>query len=177
MTSISHVEEITTHSRAIEKEKENFSSDWVVMTEVYYKGYRFDVFALNPITKKIKVVEVDLTCNTSKEKIALIESFAELKIIKPQQKRRLNKTKSFRFVMKAVANNIRVALLDYLNIEGGKTYSELIQSVCMAAHRDGGRFSYHLNYLLKTSLIKQEGKIYVITEKGEKILAFFNTLE
>ena len=163
----------TTHEAIIREEKAKFTADWIVLTELFYGKYKFDIFAFNPKTKKIQIVEVDLTSPTAPEKISFIESFAELKIIKLNRiKSKFLKTKSFKPILKVISNKIRVMILDYLNDEGSKTYTEIMQSVKMDPTKDAGRFGYHFGLLKKAELIELDNKVYSITEKGHEILKF-----
>jgi DNA-binding HxlR family transcriptional regulator len=159
------------HNTIIEKERRKFSSEWIVIPECTYKGYRFDLMALNPTTKELRVIEVDIAHNTPLEKIALIESFANLTIIRAKSHKQIE-SKSFAPIMKTVGNNIRLAILDYLADDGEKTYSEIIQTLKMSPIKDAGRFAYHLKYLCKFNIIEKKGKCYAITPKGLQIIDF-----
>lgn len=160
------------HHKIVEEERKKFSSEWITIPEVSYKGYRFDLMAINTSTKEIKIVEADIAHATPPEKIAFIESFATLKIVQLKSSSHI-KSKSFSPLMKTLSSKVRLAILDYLADEGKKTYTELMQVLRMTPSKDAGRFAYHLKYLLKYELISViESKFYVITEKGQQIIDF-----
>jgi DNA-binding transcriptional ArsR family regulator len=72
-------------------------------------------------------------------------------------------------VHKALRNETRFHLLKELK-KGPLTYTHLMKKLGMDVGRDRGKFTYHLNILKDSGLIKQEGDTYRITEQGEAAL-------
>ena len=73
-------------------------------------------------------------------------------------------------VHKALRNENRLHILGELK-EKPLTYTHLMKNLGMDVRRDRGKFTYHLNILKDSGLIKQEGEMYRITEQGEAALA------
>ena len=73
-------------------------------------------------------------------------------------------------VHKALGNETRLHILKELK-EKPLTYTHLMKNLGMDVGRDRGKFTYHLNIVKDSGLIKQEGDMYRITEQGEVALA------
>lgn len=73
-------------------------------------------------------------------------------------------------VHKALGNETRLHILEELK-EKPLIYTHLMKNLGMDVGRDRGKFTYHLNILKDSGLIKQEGDMYRITERGEAALA------
>lgn len=73
-------------------------------------------------------------------------------------------------VHKVLGNKTRLHILKELK-EKALTYTRLMKDLDMDVERDRGKFTYHLNVLKDSGLIKQEDDMYRITEQGEAALA------
>jgi len=73
-------------------------------------------------------------------------------------------------VYTVLGNETRLHILKELK-EKALTYTRLMKDLDMDVERDRGKFTYHLNVLKDSGLIKQESDMYRITEEGEAALA------
>jgi len=164
-----------THDQIVQREKKKYSSDWIVLTEVTYGNYRFDIFAFNPKTKEIEIVEVEVASQTDQRKLQFAETLGKVKVYRNLREKIL--PKEFQIYIDALSNAIRMAVLEILHDQGKQGYSELLHLLHFNSAGDSGRFAYHMKLLLNSGLVqKVEGK-YGCTLKGDKILAFFRNFE
>jgi DNA-binding transcriptional ArsR family regulator len=72
-------------------------------------------------------------------------------------------------IPKVLGNETRLHILKELE---GKTltYTDLMKNLGMDVESDRGKFTYHLNVLKDSGLVKQEDDMYRITEQGEAAL-------
>ena len=166
---------LSTHDRIISKIAEKYDNNWIVWKELFHNNYRFDLFAFNPKTKEVEITEVDVGNSTNQEKINYAKSLGKLKIITvdthPIEPKKIQR------ILNALGNPIRIRILEILKNQGYIKYIDLVVAVKMQPTKDAGKFAYHLNFLLKTHLIKKDEKFYHITSKGLSILDFCKYLD
>ena len=67
----------------------------------------------------------------------------------------------------------RSRIIKRLEEAGKAAYSDLLDSVDNVRHLTStGNFNYHLDFLLKNSVIMKDGVVYRLTEKGQEIARF-----
>lgn len=164
-----------THASILNREETKYQKEgWLTFKEVHYGGYFYDLVTLNPATKELVFIEVDVAHETSEAKIAFAKKVGEFKIFRPIKKGAISK--KIHRIFKCLRNPMRLLMLDLL-AEKRLTYTGLISGVNLLASRDAGRFAYHLKLLKKERLIKKEDEFYTLSPLGEKILEFCNELE
>lgn len=72
-------------------------------------------------------------------------------------------------IRKALGNETRVHILEELK-DRDLTYTGLMKRLGMDTGKDRGKFTYHLNILRDSGLVRKEDEAYRITEKGEAAL-------
>jgi len=157
------------HTEIIEQKTRTFSKDWIIMKEIQFGGYRFDILAFNPFTKEIKIIEVDISHKTDKEKIKFAETLGEVEIVTIEPKE--DKFKPNR-LLKIISNPYREAILNLLSENRDKPVilSKIVEHTGLGVGKQG-QFFYHLNLLLDFGLICRKGEgFYQITEKGVYII-------
>ncbi|RLB79675.1 MAG: hypothetical protein DRH17_13430 [Deltaproteobacteria bacterium] len=169
----------STHESLLLREQKKYSKKgWMTLREVNYKGYIFDLVALNPETRELHIIEIDLAHETPKDKIDFARKLGTLKIFRPYANLGNKiKYKSIQPLLNALANPIRISILEILSNESLR-YSQILTNLGFKPSKDGGRFGYHLRLLLNNRLIvENRNKKYEITEKGLKILEILRKLE
>ena len=67
----------------------------------------------------------------------------------------------------------RSEIIKRLEEAGKAAYSDLLNSVDIIRHLTStGNFNYHLDFLLKNSVIAKDGNVYRLTDKGREIARF-----
>lgn len=167
---------VLTHDQIVQREKKKYGNDWITFTELSYGGYRFDLFAFNPKTKEMEIVEVDVASSTEEEKIKFAQSFAKVRVYRNLGDKII--PKDFQSLINALANPIRIAMLEILIDQGSHRYSDLLHVLKFKPNDDAGKFAYHIKLLYETELIikNNDGK-YACSAKGVKLLEFFRNLE
>ena len=80
-------------------------------------------------------------------------------------------------VMRALANDDRRRMLEYLYSSGPSTYSEIMRAIGFGIG-DSGRFAYHLKKLISAGLVKQlPDSRYTLTPEGRRVAAILHEEE
>ena len=84
-----------------------------------------------------------------------------------------------RDVFSLITNRIRNQILKRIAQTNKAGYSDLLDSVENHLHplTSSGNFNYHLNFLLKNSLIVKDGLVYKLTDKGKEITRFVEDID
>lgn len=81
-------------------------------------------------------------------------------------------------ILKASSDDLRITIIELLDKEGPKSYSELMKSLALNPIQDAGRFAYHLKMLTKSGLVDMNKRLkkYKITDLGKLCANFINEL-
>jgi DNA-binding transcriptional ArsR family regulator len=72
----------------------------------------------------------------------------------------------------------RNRIIKRLEEAGKAAYSDLLDSVDTVRHLTStGNFNYHLEFLLKNSVITKDGPVYKLTDKGLEIARFIKDVD
>jgi predicted transcriptional regulator len=150
---------------------------FIASTEVKYKDFLFDIFAVNPETKEMKVIEVVVTSDHRlAEKEALCTKLGiDFKIIVPKYDNRNTRT-IIDGAASCFSNPTRINVLELLYLRN-LPYSEIMNKIGLNPKKDMGKFAYHLRILLKNGLIKKDREMYYLTALGKKAIDVFNQLK
>lgn len=164
-----------THDSIIKREQEKYGPDWLTFRELTYDGYRFDLFAFNPKTKEIEIVEVDLSSASCEQKLERAKTLGKLRVFRNFGEKIV--PKRFQMTLKAISNVTRLTMLEFLYTEGKMRYTDIALRMKVDLSKEAGRFTYHLKQLLSSGLIgaDKEG-YYVISAKGAQIVDFCREL-
>jgi len=166
-----------THNGIVDQQSKKYSKDWIVLKEVSYQGYVFDLLAFNPKTKEIEICEVEFSCAVPKEKLEFAKGLGNVKIFRPYGDNYRVPPKDFQMLIDALGDPVRVAIVETLCEEGNLTHANIFSALKMQPLRDSGKFGYHLRVLLKSGLIfKTKDEKYGCSEKGARIIEFFRKL-
>ena len=146
---------------------------WLVATEVFYNGSRFDIFAFNPATRQAKVIEVVHSSNLGVEDKARVcqahgIDFEFVETGKPSGFGNSVELQAATF--NALGHPLRLAILKLL-LEHPLSYSDICSGCGLTAARDAGKISYHLNILADAGLLAtDEYRHYCATKLSETLL-------
>ena len=77
-----------------------------------------------------------------------------------------------------VVDSIRNRIIKRLDEAGKAAYSDLLDSAEHIRHLTStGNFNYHLNFLLKNSVIVKDGIVYKLTDKGRELARFVKDVD
>ncbi|NHI83057.1 MAG: hypothetical protein EAX81_01960 [Candidatus Thorarchaeota archaeon] len=81
-------------------------------------------------------------------------------------------------ILSLVANSTRLTIIRRLAAARKAAYSDLMDSVdYIQPLNSTGNLNYHINFLLKTEIIRKDGSIYRLTDNGQEILRFVEDTE
>jgi len=80
------------------------------------------------------------------------------------------------FLLRAISNPTRLAILHSLNNLKSAQYTKLALSVGLNPVRESGNFNYHIHYLQKLGLIQLEGLRYALTNLGRRVVYFLDSI-
>jgi hypothetical protein len=81
-------------------------------------------------------------------------------------------------VFSIVVDPIRNKIIRRLEEAGKAAYSDLLDSVDNVRHLTStGNFNYHLDFLLKNSIIMKDGAVYRLTDNGHEIVRFIKDVD
>jgi len=164
------------HSGIIKREISKLKEDgWLVFTEVHYRTFIFDIFAVNPETKQMKVIEVDVGHDSSSDKLKYVESLGlEIKVVRPTSQP--VPYRSVQETLNALGDPIRLRIIELL-AQNDMRYVDILNAVNLTPKKDAGRFGYHMKTLASSRIITKKETSYTLSDTGKKIFNFIKNLE
>jgi len=80
------------------------------------------------------------------------------------------------FLLRAISNTTRLAILLSLAKLENASYTKLALSIGLDPFRQSGNFNYHVNYLRKLGLIKIDNLTYSLTDMGKTVASFVDSI-
>lgn len=172
--------DLSTHSKLVLKTfTELKEAGFIAFTNVSYGNFFFDIFAVNPETKEMKVAEI-VVASEGKigEKKALCDKLGiSFKVLRPERNDGLDACSFASSIGYCFSNPLRIQVLKLLNTKKS-SYSDIMYDLNLDPSTSGGKFSHHLRILERNGLIiKEENRLYDLTRKGETILETIGSLE
>lgn len=80
------------------------------------------------------------------------------------------------FLLRAISNPTRLAILRSLKTLKSAQYTRLALSVGLDPAKESGNFNYHIGYLRRLGLVRLEGLSYALTDLGRKVASFVDSI-
>jgi DNA-binding transcriptional ArsR family regulator len=151
---------------------------WLAFSEVRYGKYIFDIMAFNPETREVEVVEVVVANEVDNEKLKFAEKLGKVRIVRPFEREEEVKMIERERDLGVLGSPIRFKILEALSTRK-LNYIKIYDMIGYErkGSKRSGKLAYHLKLLLNAGLIKKEGNMYSITERGIKILYLLKEVE
>lgn len=139
---------------------------WIVVQGARFKDFVFDILAINPETKALKVVEIIVGHDGLNQKRTFCaKNGIELEVIQPKKTLFTPGLNEKAEIYQALADVQRLMILTSLK-SGLNMWCDLITGSGLNASKDAGTFGYHLNILLQAGLVERREGRYALTQRG-----------
>lgn len=160
---------MSTHQRIIEqKSKDLRAKGFLTIDGAHIGPFIFDLLAMEPMTKTIKIFEVDVGSATPKEKIQFAEKFSTIEIISLVPNK-IEISKNLECISNALGDITRLRMMILLK-DISLRWSDITRMLGLNPRKDAGKFAYHIKMLKEAKLIEAVDGGYSLTENGKKVL-------
>lgn len=146
------------------------SEGWICEREYRYDHHVFDIFAYNPKTKEVKVIEVQMGGEPKRGFDSLPFPVEYVFPEKPKTPREIESAARRMFSALSSPTRINIALA----IEERPRYYVELTPFVTASH---GLVAYHLRKLVRGGMVKRVGGKYEITDLGKSALSLLRTAD